>query len=86
MSAKKLKDNEKYKGVFINRDLTLNEMEVERAARKECFVRNEKLPLGDGRFKYGIDQTNTSEGIEFFWGLRSGRVQKINRSTRRIIF
>lgn len=83
--AKKLKEIERYKGVFINRDLTKNEIEVERAGRKECLERNEKLDKGQGRHKYGIDYTKTPGGIEYFWGLRSGKICKINRATRKII-
>ncbi|RMZ99953.1 hypothetical protein BpHYR1_037216, partial [Brachionus plicatilis] len=71
MRAKKLKEIERYRGVYINRDLTKNEIEVERAGRKECLERNEKLEYGQGRHKYGIDYSKTQTGIEYFWGLRS---------------
>ena len=84
----KLKNINQYKNVFINRDLTPNEMELVRAAEKECSERNDKLPHSDGRNKHGMFQCNLDpkKHIEFFWGLRSGKIQKIDRFTRRIIF
>ena len=53
----------------------------EKAARKLKKEKNDELTFIDGGLKYG----KTDEEIEFYWGIRFGKVCRINRSTKRMI-
>lgn len=80
-SAKNLKNSENYSNVFINPDLTRHEIEVERELRRRRNEANGKLEFGNGKMRHG----KTQDGVEFYWGIRYGRLCRINRSTKRII-
>ena len=70
-----------YNNVYVNKDLTWSEVEEEKAARKLKKEKNEELTFEDGGFKYG----KTNGGIEFYWGIRFGKVCRIDRSTKKAI-
>jgi len=78
-NAKNLKGKNPYEKIFINPDLTYNEMQIEKALRKQRDTENDKLTLGEGRLKYG----KTDDGKEFYWGIRFGKLCRIDRSTKR---
>jgi hypothetical protein len=80
-SSKELKKNSSYDKVFINPDLTPHEMELERELRRRRNAENNKLECEEGRLKYG----KTQEGKEFYWGIRSGRLCRIERQSQRIL-
>ncbi|RNA13660.1 RNA-directed DNA polymerase from mobile element jockey-like, partial [Brachionus plicatilis] len=64
--AKKLKDEENMKNVFINKDLTTAEREAEKEMRIERDNRNAALDsVGEGRLRYG-----TENGRQYYWGIR----------------
>ena len=65
--------------MFVNRDLTWSEIEEEKAARKLRKEKNDQLEFEDGGLKYG----KTTSGTEFYWGIRFGKVCRIDRSTKR---
>ena len=80
-NGKLLKMNLEYSTVYVNKDLTRNEIEEEKAARKLRNERNNNLEHNDGNLKFG----KTSKGTEFYWGIRSGKLQKIDRATKKIL-
>jgi hypothetical protein len=84
-NSRKLKDVDAYSKVYVNRDLTINEMEVERLLRIERNLRNSKLPEVDGEangrpLRYGRDGER-----RFYWGIRFGVLQKIDKANKRIL-
>jgi len=78
-NSRKLRDSEKFKSVFINKELTQAESTEEKRLRTERNSLNENLSEGEGRLKYGKDGDK-----EFYYGIRFGEVRKIDRSTNRI--
>ena len=80
-NAKNLRNVTKYSNVYINKDLTWCEIEEEKSARKVRKDKNDELEFEDGGLKYG----KMNGGIEYYWGLRFGRVCKINRVTKRML-
>lgn len=76
--ARDLRNSTGFKNVFINKDLTLTELEVERELRKERNKRNSTLEEGEGRLKFG----KSTDGKEFYWGVRFGKICKIDRQTK----
>lgn len=79
--SRELKNNDNYKSVYINPDLTTYEMEIEKQLRIRRNIENDKLEFSNGRLKYG----KTNEGVEFYWGIRFGKVCRIDRNTKRSI-
>ena len=78
--ANELKGKEEYKNVYINRDLTKAEAELEKELRSLRNKKNAELTNGEGRLKYGkIGET------EYFWGIRWGTLKKIDKSTNKPI-
>ena len=80
-SAKNLKDSESFNKCFINPDLTRNELAIEIELRKRRNLENSKLEQGDGRLKYGELQN----GTKFYWGVRFGKLCRINKDTKRAL-
>jgi len=78
-NSRTLKDSEKFKEVFINKELTQSESAEERRLRTERNNLNESLTHGEGRLKYGKEGDK-----EFYYGIRFGEVRKIDKSTNRI--
>ncbi|RNA16427.1 hypothetical protein BpHYR1_006396, partial [Brachionus plicatilis] len=70
-NASNLRDSS-FKHVFINPDKTSDERELEYKLRKERNERNDKLPEGDGRHRYG-----TKNGRKFYWGIRFNKLKEI---------
>ena len=81
INSKNLKSDEQYKQIFINKDLTQAEAQLEKELRLERNKLNATLTDGDGRLKYGT----TTEGKTYYWGIRWGSVKKIDKSTSRIL-
>ena len=63
----------------MNKDLIFNEFEEEMALKRLYKERNDQLEQLDGCYRYGTMEN----GIEFFWGIRFGKLVRINRTTRR---
>ena len=80
-NAKNLKDSTSFNKCFINPDLTRNEMEIERELRRRRNLENDKLNLGEGRLKYG----ELEDGTRFYWGIRFGKLCRVNRETKRAL-
>ena len=71
--ARRLKNDEDFKEVYIHKDKTLLEREAEKkliATRKEL---NGRLTEGNGPLKHG-----THNGKKFYWGIRNGEVVRIH--------
>lgn len=79
-SAKLLKDSADFKNIYINRDLTRNELEEAKERRNIIKERNDKLENGEGKLKYGIHGAK-----EFYWGDRFSNIVRIDRHTKRVI-
>ena len=80
--SKFLKDKVSYGYVYKNKDLTKNEIEEEIALRRLRIERKNELVYSGLRYKYG----KTESPIEFFfWGGISGKLHRIDRTTRRTI-
>ena len=79
-NSRSLKDSEKFKEVFINKELTQSESAEERRLRTERNNLNESLTHGEGRLKYGKEGDK-----EFYYGIRFGEVRKIDKSTNKIL-
>ena len=80
-NARLLRNVTEYKNVYVNKDLTCIEIEEEKAPRKLKKEKKEELTFEDGDFKYEI----MNNGIELYWGIRFGKVCRIDRSTKRAI-
>jgi hypothetical protein len=66
-AAKSLKDNETYKDVFINFDLT----PAQRVMQMELNKKRKELN----------DKDKTKEAtVDYYWGIRSNKIVKINKS------
>lgn len=71
-NAKKLKNSDKFKDVYVNADRTAIERMEDKVLREERDKRNRALPNeSDGR-RYG-----EFEGKKFYWGVRGDRLQRI---------
>lgn len=81
INSKRLKSSETFKEIYINKDLTTAEAELERVLRIERNNRNATLETGEGRLKYG----KTNDGKEFYWGIRFGILRKIDKTTSKPI-
>ena len=71
----------KFSSVYANKDLTWSEIEEERTARKVKKEKNDALEFEDGGLKYG----KLIDGMEYYCGMRFGKVCKIGRSTKRML-
>ena len=71
-NAKNLKNNDKFKNVYVNADRTEIERMKDRVLREERKRRNEKLPNESNGRRYG-----EYEGKKFYWGVRGDRLQRI---------
>jgi hypothetical protein len=73
-NAKKLRTNETFKGVYINRDMTKAERIIEKRLRDESNRKNEEdlRETGDGEGPCRLYQ-----GRRFHWGIRLGEVRRI---------
>ena len=84
-NAKYLRNFEQYKTTYVNKDLTPLEHATEMKLREERNKRYDALTQIDnssGRpTKFG-----TQNGKEYYWGIRWGYLQKIDRESRRILF
>ena len=81
-AAKKLKESNHTKGIYINPDLTPAQIASDKKLRKERKELNDKLPhTGEDNLKYGIHKFG-NEGIEsrFYWGIRNGELKKIKKN------
>jgi hypothetical protein len=85
-SAKKLKKISAYSKVYVNRDLTLNEMEAKRLLRKERNLRNSKLDQEEANTDGGRPLKFGREGAKmYYWGIRFGILHKIDKETKKIL-
>ena len=77
--TKQLKDNEDYKNVYINKDLTESELAVEKRLRVDRRKKNAELTeTNEIGFKYGWHKFgNDIEESRFYWGVRNGDLKKI---------
>lgn len=82
-STKQLRSTNEYKEVFINRDLTENELAEEKRLRDDRRIKNSELQETDEQgFKYGWHKFgNDPEQSKFYWGVRNGEVKKIKCRT-----
>ena len=76
-----MKDNVNYGNVFLNKDLTKNEIEEERTLKRIRKERNDELEYSERWYIYG----KTEREIESFWGVRSGILHRIDITIRRTI-
>jgi len=77
-----LKNKPEFKDVYIKRDLTRNELELEKHLRKQCTEMNAALSDGEGRQRYGIQANN---GRKYYHGIRFGRIEMVDKETNRIL-
>lgn len=84
-NASRLKDCGNYKNIFINKDMCKSELDAAKMLRSQCYKLNQELEKQDElKRKYGT----TVEGgktVEFFYGIRSQRICKIDRFTKRFV-
>ena len=81
LKSANLKNNEFYSNIYINKDLTKNEIEEEKALKKFKNEKNEELEYLEGRHRFG----KTNDGRDFFWGIRFGQICRIDKITRKKI-
>jgi hypothetical protein len=77
-AAKKLSKETDYKGVYINRDLSKDEMLIEKQLRDERRKKNDELPEKEengSKFRYHKFGTDVTES-KFIWGIKDGEVKK----------
>jgi hypothetical protein len=72
--AKNLRDNDSYKGVYVNRDMTRTERIIQKQLRDDRNKRNNEdlKETGKGKWPRG-----THGGKLFHWGIRDGEVRRI---------
>ena len=79
LNSNKLKNSD-YRYVYINRDKTENEREVERRLRAERNSLNEKLsheiPDTQGRHRYGIKLSGPNKDKKYYHIIRNGSIQE----------
>ena len=64
--------------IFINKDLTNEELTLEKKLRKERSEKNRLLEHSNGNLKYGFYKFNNSDKDEkFYWGIRNGKIKRI---------
>ena len=80
-NATNIRSVTKLSSVYVNKNLTLSEIEEERAARKVRKKKNDALEFDDDGLRYG----KMSGGIEYYRGMRIGRVCRIDKATKRMI-
>lgn len=80
-AAKNLRGSLEFPNTYINKDLTLAELEIEKQLRTERNKRNDAFTLGEGRQKYA----KTDDGKDFYWGIRWGVLRKIDKTTNKPI-
>ena len=78
--ARKLRNSEEYKKVYIHLDLTKTEMDRNKELRREQLRLNTAFILGDGYLKYGMHKFS-AEGDEeaFYWGIRRDQLVRIKK-------
>ena len=81
-NARFLRRNEHYKDVYINKDLTRYEIEEEKALKILRYERNHELEFEEHNLKYG----KMLDGNEYYSGIRSGTLVKINNVTKRALW
>ena len=64
-NSRLLKNDEEFKNIYINRDLTPAELELDKKLRTERNKKNSELQQGEGRLKYGH-----SNGHDYYFGIR----------------
>jgi hypothetical protein len=74
--SKQLKSDDRYKNVYIGEDLSLDERKAEAKLRAERNAENNRLPLIEGSYRYGLDE----KGRRFYYAVRAGKVVKITRT------
>jgi hypothetical protein len=72
--AKNLRTNDKFKGVYVNKDMTRTERIIEKRLRDERNWKNkeEMKETGGGEWPRGLYESRL-----FHWGIRSGEVRRI---------
>ena len=64
--------------IFINKDLTDEELILEKNFRKERNERNKELEHANGDLKYGYFKfANSNKADKFYWGIRNGELKRI---------
>ena len=78
-SARKLKNDEELKGIYINADLTESEAALEKSLRTERDKRNKELPeKGADGLNFGMHKFKGDESEKkFYWGIRNRELKKI---------
>ena len=76
--ARKLRDNNEYKNVYINPDLTESEAALEKSLRSDRDKKNEELPnVSENGLRYGMHKFNGAAESKFYWGIRNRELRKI---------
>jgi hypothetical protein len=72
--AKNLRENDSYKGVYVNRDMTRTERFIQKQLRDERNKKNKEdlKETSNGNYPRGDYQ-----GKLFHWGIRDGEVRRI---------
>jgi hypothetical protein len=76
-SAKKLKEMDGYRDVYINCDLTNVQLEIEKKLRTERNDKNKALEFTGQNGQYGKQKLRDGSESKFYWGIRSGELRKI---------
>jgi hypothetical protein len=80
-SAKKLKEVDGCRDVYINCDLTNTQLDIEKRLRTERNDKNKSLSYtGPNGLKYGKQTLSDGSESKFYWGIRSGELKKIKFS------
>jgi hypothetical protein len=76
-SAKKLKEMDGYREVYINCDLTNAQLDIEKKLRTERNDKNKALEFTGQNGQYGKQKLRDGSESKFYWGIRSGELRKI---------
>ena len=73
-NARKLKDNNDLKNIYLNPDKTLEEQKIDRDLRADRDKLNKALPHDEngGRHRYGIEKNGQKKDFKYHWGVRFG--------------
>lgn len=74
-NARRLKDSERFKRVYVNIDKTAAQRAVDAKLRQERNKRNMELPnVNEGSYRYGINPTTNKK---FYWAVRDQKLVQI---------
>ena len=71
-----MKDTDEYKKVYINKDLTVAQLDQEKKLREDRNERNSRLDKKGAKFNFGEIEIN-GVTTKYYWGIRNGELRKI---------